>query len=165
VTTAERLPIDLDLAAMSTADLQNGLYVLGGAVVGGAIASGTALLQDRSARRREVEARRTARLEAKNDFQQRALLALQDAIPGLMHALAKIEAETSGSLEEVHLATWQFHALRSKVDNIYVLAAAQTFADALAEATDDGPSPQHVQAVVDSANDLLAVIGKVLPLL
>lgn len=41
--------------------------------------------------------------------------------------------------------------------------AARQLAQALEAVTDDGPSPQRVEAVVDGANELLAVIGNVLP--
>jgi hypothetical protein len=150
---------------MSAGDVPSGLYVLGGTVLGGVIASGTAFLEERWARSREAKARRAARFEARSDFQRGALLALQDAIPGLIHAIAMVEEEREGSLQKVHLVTWQFHALRHKIENLRVLEAAQILADAVADVTEDGASPQRVQAVVDGANDLLAVIGNVLPLL
>ena len=90
-----------------------------------------------------------------------SLLALQDAIPGLIHAIAMLEEERDGSLREVHLVTWQFHALRHKVDNVHVLEAAQILAEAVAGVTDHGASPQRVQAVVPSIRVLPRVDGRV----
>jgi hypothetical protein len=146
-------------------DISSGLYVLSGTVLGGLIANGTAVLQERWARRRDAEARYAARLEARNDFQRAALLALQDSIPGLVHAIALADEEREGSLRELLLVTWQFHALRHKADDVRVGEAAQILADAVAEVTDNGASPQRVQAVVDAANDVLNVVGNVLTLL
>jgi hypothetical protein len=143
------------------ADLSGGLLVLGGTALGGVIASGTAFLQARWALRRDEEARAAARRDDRRQFQRNALVALEGAIPGLMQAIEKMEAGDPGSVEAVRLSTWEFHTLHSKVADSYVLMAARELAQALEAVTDEGPSPQRVEAVRDGAYELLARIGNV----
>jgi hypothetical protein len=138
------------------------MYALSGTVIGGLIVSGTAMLQERWARRRDAEALASMRADGRADFHRTALVALHDSIPGLLHRVALVDEEEGASLQELHLVTWQFNALRHKVDDLRVREAAAYLADAIAEVVNGGASPMRIQTVVDRANDLLAVIGNVL---